>query len=825
MSCSTTKKVQEGDYLLVKNKVFVNGKRQFFNTDLTEYLKQQPNEKFLFLPLSLCAHNMVKSKYDSILEVWENTLPKGAKVKKEFLKKNGLKKSKFNFNYWLYRIGAPPVIIDTSKVKDSEENLKNYLFDEGFFDAEAQHELHLKNKKGRVYYHIETKKGYFIDSLQTKIETPLLDSIYRKNKEKSRIKKGQRYRQKNFADERQRLVKLFRNEGFYKFNPRHVRYDADTNGLGRRPRIVQFIDDQVVQNNDTIYTKNHLPYSFKKINVFYTSHDETSEKYSFIKNHKNYSIYSVGTSNFTNRTYTSSILFKQGDQYSDESVKKTYHQFNQLNNFRTNIQIREDSLQEGLLIADVFLKPLKKHNILFELDNYVSSIYGFGISTELGYTTRNIFGGGENLEISGKVFLGTVETGNSSKNHFFNAVEVATEAKIDFPRFLIPFINTEDFFNKEINQRTTASFLFSSQNNIGLGKLRFSGSMAYSWNRRATMNHQFDLFNVQYIFNTNKGQYFVLFPNDLAIQKRLIADYISDNPDYTEVSDEQTLEDIQSDTEYVLSPSNRDLLNDYLDMEFTMNRITRDYLFTSFVYTFTFNQRLNQEVKNPVFLEAKAETSGNVLNLVSSFIDFNKNSSDEKLVFGVPYAQYLKFDLDTRKYYNFGRESQLALRFLVGATFPYSNTLITPFDKSYSAGGTNDIRAWRVYRLGPGSDSSSATRNRFSVESFKLTANIEYRFNVYKSLKGALFVDAGNIWALRKYEDRFNFLFRFDSFYRELGIGSGFGFRYDFGFFKLRLDAAWKMHDPSQPVGARWVIGQTQFFRDTVLNVGINYPF
>ena len=807
--------------------MFVNGKRQFFNTDLTEYLKQQPNQNFLFLPLPLYAHNMVKSKYDSILELWKNTLPKGNKIKKEFLKKNGLKKSKFNFNNWLYRISSPPVMIDTSKIRESEINLKKRLFDEGFFDAAVKHELHLRKKKGKVYYHIDTKKGYLIDSLQTEIETPLLDSIYNKNKEKSYLKKGKRYRQKNFANERKRLVKLFRDHGFYTFNPRYIRYQVDTNGLGRRPRVLQLVENPVVQNNDTIYSKNHFPYSYKKINVFYGSQEGNSQKYSFVKNHKNYFIYSAGESNFSNRAYTSSILFKQGDQYSDKLVKKTYTRFNQLNNFRTNIQIREDSLQKEALVIDIFLNPLKKRNISAELDNYVSNIYGFGISAKLGYTTRNIFGGGENLDISGKVSVGTVETGNPSENRFFNARELTTEAKINFPRFLIPLINTEDFFNKQINQRTTASFLFSSQNNIGLGKLRFSGSMAYQWNRSATMTHKFDLFNVQYIFNSNSDQYFTLFPNDLAIQNRLIDDYISSRPDYRVVSDEQTLQDLQLDTPYVLSSSSRVLLNDYLDLEFRRNRIIRDYLFTSSVYTFTFNQLFDQEVKNPIFLEVKAETSGNVLSLLSKFIDFEKNNSDERLVFGVPYAQYVKFDLDVRKYYNFGRESQLALRLFTGATFPYGNTsnTPTPFDKSYLAGGTNDIRAWRAYELGPGSDDSGTIRNRFSVESFKLTANIEYRFNVYKNLKGALFVDAGNIWALRTFNDRFNFNFRFDSFYRELGIGYGFGFRYDFGFFKLRLDTAWKMHDPSQPIQDRWIIDQTQFFRDAVLNVGINYPF
>ena len=830
-SCSTTKKVQEGDRLLVKNKIFVNGKGSFFNTDITEYLYQKPNRKFLFLPFSLYAYNMIKSDYDSILQVWENTLPKNAKIKREFLKKNGLKKFKFNFNNWLYHIGTPPVIVDSSSIRNSEVNLKKHFFNRGFFDAELRHKSHFKNKKGKIYYHIETKAAYFIDSINTNIETPSLDSIYGENKEKSYLKKGQQYLQKNFSDERQRLVKLFRNKGFYKFTPQYIRYEVDTNGLKNKLHIAQFIQDPVIkikdttQNKDTIYTKNHhLPYFFKRINVFYTSPDEKPGKYSFIENYKNYFIYSAGASDFSSRTYSNAILFKQGDIYSDESIKKTYFRLNRLNNFQSNIQIKEDSLQRGALIANLFLKPLKKHNILFELDNYISSFYGFGILTKLGYTTRNIFGGGENLDISGQLSLGTVKTGNSSRNNFFNAREISAEAKIYFPRFLIPFFNTDNFLSKEINKQTTSSFLFSSQNNIGLGKLRFSGIMAYKWNKRITINHQLNLFNIQYIFNSSKDQYFNLFPNDLAIQNNLIEDYISDRPNYRVISDEQTLRDIPSDSDYIENSSNRGLFNNYLDMDFRRNRIISDYLFTFLSYTFTFNQRLNQEIKNPVFVEARAETSGNVLNLLSNFIDFKEGNSGERLVFGVPYAQYVKFDLDVRKYYNFRRGSELAFRFLTGVTFPYGNNfnIPVPFDKSYLAGGTNDIRAWRAYELGPG---SSTLSNRFSVEALKLTANVEYRFNVYNDLKGALFVDAGNIWAIRKYEDRFNFLFRLDSFYKELGIGYGFGLRYDFGFFKLRLDAAWKMHDPSKPIGDRWVIDQTKFIRDVVLNFGINYPF
>ena len=167
-----------------------------------------------------------------------------------------------------------------------------------------------------------------------------------------------------------------------------------------------------------------------------------------------------------------------------------------------------------------------------------------------------------------------------------------------------------------------------------------------------------------------------------------------------------------------------------------------------------------------------------------------------------------------------GRERILAVRAFTGLALPYGNANSIPFTRSYYAGGSNDNRAWRAYRLGPGSSSGI---NEFNEANFKLAFNIEYRYPIVGPVKGAFFIDAGNIWNINNnVNDAKQNLNSFRDL-NQLAIGTGFGLRYDFDYFVFRLDTAFKTFDPSQVPEKRW--GSQVALKRAVLNVGINYPF
>jgi outer membrane protein assembly factor BamA len=189
-------------------------------------------------------------------------------------------------------------------------------------------------------------------------------------------------------------------------------------------------------------------------------------------------------------------------------------------------------------------------------------------------------------------------------------------------------------------------------------------------------------------------------------------------------------------------------------------------------------------------------------------------------LFDVPFSQYIKLETDWIRHWELGGNQVMAIRGFAGAAIPYGNADNIPFNRSFFGGGAYDNRAWEVYRLGPG---SSNTGNEFNEANLKLAFNMEYRFDLIGSFKGALFIDVGNIWnvADNVEEDAR----RFDGFrdLDELAVGTGFGVRYDFGLFLLRLDMGFKTHNPVLPKGSRWDLNYQ--LKNANPTIGINYPF
>jgi outer membrane protein assembly factor BamA len=243
-------------------------------------------------------------------------------------------------------------------------------------------------------------------------------------------------------------------------------------------------------------------------------------------------------------------------------------------------------------------------------------------------------------------------------------------------------------------------------------------------------------------------------------------------------------------------------------------------------YSLTFTNQNLQKSKDFVYVKFNAEAAGNIMYSAYSLTGQEKTNGVYEL-FNTGFAQYIRGDIDFRHYNILNPGNSIVYRLFAGAGLPYNNSTALPFEKKYFSGGANSIRAWQVRDLGPGSYKAlTTTRYSNQTADIKLEANLEYRFKLFWVLEGALFVDAGNIWAINKNDDRVGALFELDKFYNDIAVGTGFGTRFDFSFFIFRFDLGIKTRDPEYDAGQKWIFGPRKLAReDFVLNLGIGYPF
>lgn len=279
-----------------------------------------------------------------------------------------------------------------------------------------------------------------------------------------------------------------------------------------------------------------------------------------------------------------------------------------------------------------------------------------------------------------------------------------------------------------------------------------------------------------------------------------------------------------------LSPDFLDNINNlYIANSFTEHVISTTRY--SVVYN---NQNLNKP-NNYTYLRFSFETAGNTLKTLDQLIGSKKHNDYDDSgelegsyydFFGIRYAQYVKMDVDYRYNWHLNKANTIVGRLFMGLGYAYGNLEVLPFEKSYFSGGANGIRAWQVRSLGPGSYSNDAATYPNNTADLKLEANLEYRFKLIWALEGALFLDAGNIWAVSSRDNRPGAKFNMDSFYKEVALGTGIGARVDLNFILFRLDLGLKLRDPSLVGSKRWIIGDRTFkFSQLTYNIGIGYPF
>lgn len=834
-ACNSVKRVPDGKLLLTENKIFENNK--VIKTEITSnQLSQNPNAKLFGFPLALTLYNWAKPNPDSTYLLKFKNNPKKLERMTKWLSAKQVEQLGNSFFYKgihnvLKKIGDAPEIIDKTRADKSLLRLKYYYFNQGFFDIKANYTIDsLKYKKGRVNYFITTGKPYVLDSITPFITSPAIDSLYRLTAESSIIKSGSQYKTEDFENEKNRLTSYFRNNGAYHFQPNNITFNVDTINKNHKANINLKISDFSFQENDSSKT---APFKLMKISEvkIYTDYKAAEANYSITDstNYNNFTLLSKQKLKYRPKAITNAIFIYKGSLFSDNNTSLTSRYISNLKIFNYPSIIYENDKRDSTsqsLIAKIYLTPKKKYSFGQSIDITHSNIQNLGIGFSPSISIRNVFNGAETLEFSGRANVGSSQDFANPNDVFFNASELGLDLKLNFPRIVFPF-KTERIIPKNMFPSTLISTGYSIQKNIGLDKENLIGAIAYNWTPKKNNTARFDLFNVQFVRNLNPTNYFNVYTSSYdALNEIAKKPEYNVNPSYFDQEQNLIVENgTNSFIQDVLSatPSINTTPTDFSAIKSIEERrirlIENDFILAT---SFSFSKTTKKDISDNNFylFKTKIESAGSLLSLFANASNMDKSSNGRFELFDLEYSEYIKTEFDYIKHWGFSKETVFALRSFFGIAIPFGNSNNIPFSRSYYSGGSNDNRAWNPFRLGPG---STGGVNDFNEANMKLAVSAEFRFQLVGNLKGALFVDAGNIWnVLDNTEDR-KAQFTGLKDLENIAIGSGFGMRYDFGLFVFRLDLGFKTYNPANEINRRWLkdfgIGRS------VLNFGINYPF
>lgn len=851
-SCNTLRRVGENEFLITKNTIYADSIK-ITDEDINSLIVQEPNSALLGYPFRLNLYNLAKKNSDSSYQAWLHKNDKREGRLNSLLSKKQVKRLGESFlvsglSEWLKNIGEPPATIDTLKSEKTLTRLNAYYHSKGYFNNTGSFAVNTLSKKQRIAidYKIDLGAPYMVDSVSQKISSPALDSIYRLHTHNAYVKAGDQFDIANFNGERERLTTLFRNSGIYNFQESSISYtierDTAPANNDRGMQIELNIDDLRSRGNGTSTTSKYQVHRFKNINI-YTDYnfDESDSVQQFIR-YKDYTIFYNGKLRYKPKTLANAIFFKKDSIYRDIDRVRTNRQIANLGVFRyPTIAYEQGEENPTDLTTNIYLASRPKYSLGTDFDITHSNIQRVGLAFSPSLQARNLFKGAENLSLTGRLNIGNSSDPSIVDKEFFNILEFGADLNLTFPRIWFPFINTDRIIPSHTLPRTRISLGASAQQNIGLDKWTFNSILGYNWTPSDFKKHNVELLNVQFVRNVRPEQFFNVYKNsyqtldeiadgfeDFNVYPSLQPFYENfDNPDGPSlIKPDNNPDTVDGTTGFITAITERQVTStsdQFIEVnriEERRQRLTQDNLIFATNYTLNLTNRSNLADNQFYKFRFKVESAGNLLSALSYLIPFDENNNGDLLVFNVPYSQYIKTEFDYVKYWDLSKSQVLALRTFFGIAIPYGNANSIPFVRSYFAGGSNDNRAWSPYSLGPGRTNAI---NDFNEANLKIGLNLEYRFPIAGDINGAFFADAGNIWNVFDNVEDPKATFNGIESLGDLALGTGFGVRYDFTYFLLRLDLGFKTYNPAEEVSKRWF--RDYNFANSVLQIGINYPF
>ncbi|MBR6346741.1 MAG: BamA/TamA family outer membrane protein [Bacteroidales bacterium] len=709
-SCSPTRILSDGQFLLQKNSVKVDDPR-FNSSQLTSYIRQKPNSRLLFGYSPAVYFYAMAGKRDT----------KAAKA--------------------LRQIGEAPVVYDASLVDDSVENLEKHLNYLGYFGSEVEPKVSVKNKKVTVTYYVTLGRRIPISSITYDLPDGEFAEDFKKDIPNITVRTGDFLSEEAAEKETDRSVALFHQKGYYSLSQGNYFFEADTLADSSKADLVMSVREYA-RGTDSTAVEPLQKYRFGNVS------------YSLPENLK-----------FRPSMLSTLNLIKPGELYDSRTVDKTYNRFASVGLFR-GVSVTTTSPENGIVDVNVELNNSRIHGFKVNLEASTNSTGLVGISPQLTYTNRNIFHGGEVLNVGVK---GNFQFGVKDKI-FANEFSVSTSLR--FPQFLgLP----SRIFKGRSLPRTEFGASFAYQNRPEFKRTVISTNYGYNGLLFGHLYYQFNPFqlSITRLFNLS----------DTFLAKLLTDPFV---------------------------------LNTYLN-NFDLGAGLSVY--------YTSDTSTNPKGSHH-FARFSMDISGNVLSLFNKLLPYD-SLRDSHTIWETPYAQYVRGEIQAGRTIAFGKKMNhaIAYRFLAGAGYAYGNSSSLPFEKYFYCGGASSLRGWQARTVGPG----TAKPYTFFVipnqtGDFKLEANLEYRFPIVRILSGAVFVDAGNVWSWYQGapdEERFTF----KNLPESIAMSWGAGLRLNLNFILIRLDMGLRLHDPARDAGDRWVSPKIWFPKNYALHFGVGYPF
>jgi outer membrane protein assembly factor BamA len=747
-NCSNTRFLKPGQNLYMGAEVKINpdtagkitNEKQIKKT-LEAKTRPRPNKSFLGLRFKLYIYNLAG----------EPKKPKG-------------------FRHWLRtKVGEAPVLMSQVKVRYNNDVLKSYLISQGYLQAEVIGDTTVKRKRGKAIYTAITGTRYKINKISFPPDTGNLTHIINQNKDKSLLKAGNFYDLDTYVNERIRIDNDLKENGYFYFSPDYLILQVDST-IGKNLVNVN------VRVKNTTPEAAIKPYTIERINIF---PNYSIRRDSLLRNLKplqynDFNIYD-NRNTYKPRIFDRLVFFKKGETYNRRDHNQSLNRMVNLGAFQDVRAefIPIDSFKNNQLDLNIYLTPLKKNSLTFSVTGTNKSNNFVGSEVKITQTTRNLFRGAEQLDVSAS---GGFETQYSGQSSGINSYSLTGTAKLTFPRFIVPFYKPKS--TTAFIPKTITSLSYQLLNRDTVYKLNsFKAEYGYNWRESLFKEHTLNPASINLVVS-NKDE------NDPALQNL-----------------------------YLQNPG----LKYSLQNQFIIGSN----------YNFTYSNQMQEQRRHNLYFFGGLETSGNVWGL---FV--NKGSTGDRRLFNTSLTQFVRVETDLRSYYKLNPRVIWANRLNLGYGYAYGGSTSLPFVRQFFAGGSNDIRAFRARSLGPGTYQVPTT-SVFADQSgdIKMMLNSELRFKLVSILYGAAFVDAGNIWLRKEDPTRPGSGFKLGNAFDELAVGTGVGLRVDATIFVIRLDGAFPIRKPYLPEGQRWVLNQIDFGSSVwrkdnlILNIGIGYPF
>lgn len=742
--CNTLKRLPEGELLFRGAEINLTGElapenRAQLQEELEEVVYPRPNSKLLGQYVGLFIHQRSQRE-------------KGARIAKRLNK----------------RFGESPVFVSQVNVGNLELLMQNRLENRGYFDYEITVTPELGSQTGQYNFSIAVQSPYRLAKYEWFGEQDTLSALLKPFLASSPLQSGSLYDLGALRTERERLDRVLKDRGFYAFAADYFIFRADTNVGGRQFNLYLSI-------KKTTPDVARLPYQLSDIKVF-PNHAVGADSGQQAPNDTvvfGGLSYIEPTESFEPRHLSRYILLKPGQPYNRSRELLTSNRLSSVGNFQyVTVRFNQpDSIPEGSsavqpLGVEIYLSPKQRRQLRYETQFLSKSNNFVGPALKVGYQNRNLFKGGEILNVDANFGFETQFAGGRQTG--LNSYELGLKGELIFPRVLSPVALGDNVSYGIAKTRIVASI--NMLNRIQFYRLRSTNlGFGYTWNTNRFVSH------------------------DLQPLSLTFAGLSRSSPAFEEIL----------------------AANPFLRQSFEQRFIA------GLVYQFTFSE-LNEQKKHRWVALASLDASGNLLGVLLP----------NKQLLGENFAQYVRIDADLRHHWQLTKERRLVFRAFAGGGFSYGNSNTLPYIKQYFAGGPNSVRAFNIRSLGPGAyrplnnDIASFFDQAGDI---KLEANVEYRFPLFPYVKGAWFVDAGNIWLLRPNPALGGGNFT-ANWLQEVGVGAGFGLRFDLDILVLRFDLATPLRKPWLAAGNRWInefdAGQRSWRQENLnLVFAIDYPF